>query len=58
MNTFGKEEYPQVAYVNLESHKDLQGIFRKIDFLDLYPLSFSEYLMALGENALLEMIWV
>lgn len=130
IKTFGKEEYRQVAYVNLESNKSLQAVFSedfdvrriitalkietgvniepsdtliildeiqeaegaltslkyfqenapeyhvisagsllgvalgkqtsfpvgKVDFLDLYPLSFSEFLMALGENDLLDLL--
>ena len=37
-------------------HEGISFPVRKVDFLDLYPLNFLEFLRALGENDLVELI--
>jgi len=44
------------SYLGISIHKNASFPVGKVDFLDLYPLSFNEFLMANGENAILELL--
>ena len=44
------------SYLGISIHKNASFPVGKVDFLDLYPLNFKEFLMANGENAILELL--
>jgi predicted AAA+ superfamily ATPase len=44
------------SYLGISIHKGASFPVGKVDFLDLHPLNFNEFLMANGENAILELL--